>query len=65
MAKHKSQDTQESIQEFRFHWDTKARDAKIWPEYTVVTDENLPAIIELLKGNPVMGVLEVKMGKAE
>lgn len=65
MGKYKSADVQESIQEFKIHWDTKTRDGKIWPEYTVVTEDNLPAILELLKANPVMGVLEIKVGKSE
>ncbi|KAI4667429.1 uncharacterized protein J4E79_002116 [Alternaria viburni] len=66
MAKHKAADgPKETIQEFRIHWDTKTRDGKIWPEYTVVTDENFPAILELLKANPVMGVLEIKLGSSE
>jgi hypothetical protein len=65
MAKHKSPDSGETIQEFKIHWDTKTRDAKIWPEYTVLTDDNFPAILELLKANPVMGVLEIRMGKPE
>ena len=65
MSKHKSPDSNETIQEFKIHWDTKTRDGKIWPEYTVLTDDNLPAVLELLKANPVTGVLEIKMGKAE
>ncbi|CAA9956903.1 hypothetical protein P3342_000602 [Pyrenophora teres f. teres] len=66
MAKHKAADgPKEIIHEFKIHWDTKTRDSKIWPEYTVLTDENLGAILELLKTNPLMGVLEIKMGKAE
>jgi hypothetical protein len=66
MAKHKAADgPKETIQEFRIHWDTKTRDGKIWPEYTVVTDGNFPAILELLKANPVMGVLEIKLGSSE
>lgn len=66
MAKHKSAEApKEIIQEFKIHWDTKTRDGKIWPEYTVVTDENFPAILELLKGNPTMGVLEIKVGKGD
>lgn len=55
----------ETINEMRIHWDTKSKDAKMWPEYTIVTEENLGAIVELLKINPVMGVLEVKVGKQE
>lgn len=66
MAQHKANDgPAEQIQEFRIHWDTKTRDAKIWPEYTVLTDANFGAIFELLKLNPVMGVLEIKLGKDE
>ncbi|KAI8938761.1 hypothetical protein NX059_004627 [Plenodomus lindquistii] len=66
MAHHKSPSAQkETIQQLRMHWDTKMRDSKIWPEYTVVTEDNLGAILELLKGSPGMGVLEVKVGSAE
>lgn len=53
------------IQEFRIHWDNKARDAKMWPEYTVVTEENFGAIVQVLKGEVRGGVLEVKTGKDE
>lgn len=65
MAKHKKSDEKEIIQEFRIHWDTKTRDSKIWPEYTVVTEENLAAILALLEKNPGRDVLEVKVGKSE
>ena len=67
MAKHKKSDesTKETIQEFKIHWDTKSRDSKIWPEYTVVTDENIGAILELLKIAPGKDVLEIKVGKSE
>ena len=53
------------IQEFKIHWDNKARDARIWPEYTVLTEENLGAVVEILKRDVRGGVLEVKMGKDE
>ncbi|KAF1848634.1 uncharacterized protein K460DRAFT_78744 [Cucurbitaria berberidis CBS 394.84] len=66
MGKFKAADApKETIQEFKIHWDTKTRDGKIYPEYTVLTDDNLPAILELLKLNPIMGVLEIKVGKSE
>lgn len=55
----------EQIQEFKIHWDRQGRDSKIWPEYTVVTDENLAAVVEMLKLNPGKDVLEIKVGKAE
>jgi hypothetical protein len=65
MGKYKSAETKESIQEFRIHWSESGRDRKSWPEYTIVTDENLGAILELLKMGAGKDVLEVKMGKEE
>lgn len=66
MGKYKAADgPKESIQEFKIHWDTKTRDGKIWPEYTELTEDNFAAILELLQTNPVMGVLEIKVGKGE
>jgi hypothetical protein len=65
MGKYKSTDTKEQIQEFKIHWSSKEYDLKVWPEYTVVTDENFGSILELLKTNPKSGVLEIKVGKAE
>ncbi|KAF1916029.1 hypothetical protein BDU57DRAFT_450034 [Ampelomyces quisqualis] len=67
MAKHKKADESgapETIQELRVHWDTKTRDGRIWPEYTVVTEENLAAVLAVLEKNTGRGdVLEVKVGK--
>jgi hypothetical protein len=68
MGKYKKVDdvgAKESIQEFKIHWDTKTRDAKIWPEYTVVTEENLEAVLEVLKVGVGRDVLEVRVGKDE
>ena len=66
MSKHKSSATKETIQEMKFHWDTKGRDAKMWPEYTVVTEANLGAILEVVKSVGFgVGVLEVRVGKEE
>jgi hypothetical protein len=68
MGKYKKSDEsgpKEAIQEFKIHWDTKSRDSKIWPEYTVVTDENFGAILEMLKSAPGKDVLEIKVGKDE
>ncbi|KZM22314.1 uncharacterized protein EKO05_0000157 [Ascochyta rabiei] len=57
--------SQEVIQEFRVHWSSKEYDYKVWPEFTVVTEENLGAVLELLQREPKSGVLEIKVGKAE
>jgi hypothetical protein len=65
MGKYKSSEQKETIQEFKIHWDTKSRDAKIWPEYTVITDDNFGAILELLKSAGGKDVIEVKVGKDE
>ena len=65
MGKFKSQDAQEAIQEIKIHWSEAGRDRKVWPEYTIVTDENLAAILELLKLGAGKDVLEIKVGKNE
>ncbi|KAJ4294987.1 hypothetical protein N0V90_006995 [Kalmusia sp. IMI 367209] len=65
MAKHKTKDANEQIQEIRIHWSESGRDRKVWPEYTIVTEENFPAILELMKVGAGKDVLEIKVGKAE
>lgn len=65
MAKHKSAASKETIQEFKIHWDMKSRDPKVWPEYTILTDQNLGAVLEMMKLAPGKDVLEVKVGKDE
>lgn len=65
MGKYKSSETKEQIQEFKIHWSSKEYDLKVWPEYTVVTDENFGAILEVLKKDPKSGVLEIKVGKTD
>ncbi|KAH7113216.1 hypothetical protein B0J11DRAFT_145346 [Dendryphion nanum] len=65
MGKYKSKDVQETVQELRIHWSEAGRDRKVWPEYTIVTDQNWPAILELLRLGAGKDVLEVKVGKDE
>ena len=65
MSQHKNVDVKEQIQEFKIHWDRQARDGKIWPEYTVVHEGNLEAVVEMLRLSPGRDVLEVKVGKVE
>ncbi|KAF2114172.1 hypothetical protein BDV96DRAFT_600895 [Lophiotrema nucula] len=65
MGKYKSKDAGESIQEIKIHWSEYGRDLKVWPEYTIVTEENLVAILELLKLGVGKDVLEIKVGKDE
>jgi hypothetical protein len=66
MGKYKSSEgPAEKILEFKLHWNPKERDPKIWPEHTIVTEENFGAILEVLKLSPASGVLEVKVGKDE
>lgn len=65
MGKYKSADAKEQIQEFRIHWSSREWDLKVWPEYTVLTDENFGAVCEVLRQRMGCGVLEIKVGKAE
>ncbi|KAH7081309.1 hypothetical protein BKA63DRAFT_561859 [Paraphoma chrysanthemicola] len=65
MAKHKKADQKETIQEIKMHWDTKSRDASMWPKHTIITDENFAAVLELVKVAPGKDVLEIKVGKDE
>ncbi|KAF2728328.1 hypothetical protein EJ04DRAFT_516696 [Polyplosphaeria fusca] len=65
MSKYKSKDLTESITELRVHWSESGRDRKVWPEWTIVTDENLGAVIEVLRLGVGRDVLEVKVGKGE
>lgn len=66
MAKHKAADApKESIQELKVHWSSMGRDFKVWPEYTVVTEANFPAILQVLSKGDAKDVLEVKVGKAD
>lgn len=65
MGKYKNKETQESIQEMKIHWSSAGRDSKVWPEYTALTEENWPAIIELLDLGKGKDVLEIKVGKDE
>jgi len=65
MAQHKpASASPPRIQQLRVHWDNnKTRDARIWPEYTIVTEDNLGAILAVLGADPGRGVLEVKVGE--
>jgi hypothetical protein len=66
MAKHKAADApKEQILEIKVHWSAVGRDRKVWPEYTVLTEENLGAILEVLGRGEVKDALEVKVGKGE
>ena len=65
MQKHKSGGVKEQIQEIRVHWSESGRDRKVWPEYTVVTEDNFPAILEVLKSSNAKDVLEIKVGEVE
>lgn len=66
MASHKPPtSTPETIQQLRMHWDTKKLPAKMWPEYTVLTEENVNIILQIVGREFGIGVLEVGLGKGE
>jgi hypothetical protein len=65
MNKFKSAESGEKIQEIKVHWSESGRDRKVWPEYTIVTEDNFGAILELLKLGVGKDVLEIRVGKDE
>lgn len=65
MQKHKSPDAKEIIQEIKVLWNNSANKDDVWPDSTIVTEENFGAIIEVLKGGIKAGVLAIKVGKPE
>lgn len=65
MGKYKSKENTEQIEEIKIHWSESGRDRKVWPEYTIVTEENFPAILELLKLGVGKDVMEIKVAKGQ
>lgn len=61
MSKYKKESEEpEQVSEMKIRWSPAGRDAKIWPQSTVVTDENVGAVMRLV--DPGKDVLEVKIG---
>ncbi|KAF1958075.1 hypothetical protein CC80DRAFT_409649 [Byssothecium circinans] len=64
MDKYKAKDgPAEQIQAIKVHWSKSGRENKSWPEFTIVTEENMVALLKLLDSGK--DVLEIKLGKEE
>ncbi|KAF2743323.1 hypothetical protein M011DRAFT_489872 [Sporormia fimetaria CBS 119925] len=66
MSKYKSRSAT-SISSLKIHWSSANRDKKAWPEYTVLTNDNLPAVMAMLRLSGGVGrdVLEVGLEEAK
>jgi len=54
------------VEEIRVRWDARSHDPKIFPASTVVTEDNLRAVVEMIgKSGVGRDTLEVRMAKEE
>lgn len=66
MAKYKKQGPKEKVTELKMRWSNEGRDAKWWPQSTVITEDNIDAVLSLIERSGVgKDVLEVTMTGAE
>ncbi|KAF2493020.1 hypothetical protein BU16DRAFT_529252 [Lophium mytilinum] len=67
-SKFKKQDEsgpKEHITEFKIQWATEGRDMKFWPPSTVITGENIEAVLAMVEKGAGKDVLVVSMAKGE
>lgn len=65
MSKYKKAGS-EKVGEIKVKWSTAGRDTKVWPASTVLTDDNIEAVMRLIEDSGVgKDVLEVKLEKKE
>lgn len=61
MSKYKKKEEgAENVSELKVRWSTGGRDPKVWPQSTIITEENVGAVLKLL--DPAKDVLEAKLG---
>ena len=66
MSKYKKQGPKEKVTELRVRWCTDGRDPKWWPQSTVVSEDNIDAVLALVERSGVgKDVLEVTMSGGE
>lgn len=65
MSKYKKAGT-EKVTEVKVIWSTQGRDSKTWPTSTVLTDDNIEAVLRLIEDSGVgKDVFEIKLEKDE
>lgn len=66
MAKYKKQGPKEKVTEMKVRWSTEGRDPKWWPQSTVITEDNIDAVLSLIERSGVgKDVLEITMTGGE
>lgn len=66
MAKYKKTGPKEKVAELKVRWSNEGRDAKWWPQSTVITEDNIDAVLSLVERSGVgKDVLEVTMAGGE
>jgi len=62
MVKYKKPGPKEKVTEMKMRWSAEGRDPKWWPQSTVVTEDNVDAVLSLVERTGVgKDVLEVTM----
>ena len=64
MGSYKPQsDSPPHITEIRVHWAEAGRDRRVWPQYTIITEDNLAAVLDTIARGGGIGrdVLEIKV----
>lgn len=62
MVKYKKPGPKEKVTEMKVRWSTEGRDPKWWPHNTVMTEDNIDAVLSLVERSGVgKDVLEVTM----
>jgi hypothetical protein len=67
MSKYKKKsEGKESVTELNIKWSPVGRDPKMWPQTTIVTEDNIDAVLAMVERSGVgRDVLEVKMAEGK
>jgi len=66
MVKYKKQGPKEKVTEMKVRWSAEGRDPKWWPQNTVVTEDNIDAVLSLVEKSGVgKDLLEVTMAASD
>lgn len=65
MAKYKTGKTDEKVEEVRVLWANEGRDAKLFPKFTILSDQNAEAVLMLMHLGNGKDVLDVKFKTVE
>jgi hypothetical protein len=63
MAKYKKSSAKQAVIELKVRWAKEGRDGKIFPATTVVTKENIEAVLKMMEAGIGKEVFEVKVSE--